>query len=366
MEITERESATEMHHHILLVNDDEAMRKFLREKLILDVTYAVSAESTAQQALEVFKGNSFDIVIAKFSMPDMAGEEFVRQIKRIDQDCIMIALLEDIDTTIVREMARLGVYDFLVKPINIDKLFTLVKKGLEYRALTVFHHKLIQGLREQVSFLHKQNNLLTQRIEDSSRNLTRLYEDLRQTYLRTVKVLAQAIDAKDHYTHSHSENVAKCAVAIAAVMNLPLSEIELLREACELHDLGKIGVDDCVLSKPGALTPEEWEQIKRHPTTAAQILEPLTFLNGAIELIRQHHEHFDGSGYPEGRRGEDILLGARILHLADAYEAMRSARSYRTTPLTKDEAVMEIKHNKGTQFDPRVVEAFLRIAEQLQ
>lgn len=348
-----------------MVNDDEVTLRFLKEKLSQDVSYSVFCENSVSGALAHFKEDSFDIVIAKFLMPEGSGEEFVKSLKSQDRDCVIITILDDIDTTIVKEMARLGVYDFIVKPINVEKLFLLVRKGLELRSLALFHRRIMQGLKEQVSFLQKQNNLLVQRIEDSAKNLTRLYEDLRQTYMRTIKVLAQAIDAKDHYTHSHSENVAKCAVAIAAELNLPLSEIELLRDACELHDLGKIGVNDAVLSKPSALTPEEWEQIKRHPVTGAQILEPLTFLNGAVELIRQHHEHFDGSGYPEGRNGEHILLGARILHLADAYEAMRSQRSYRKIPLTKEEAVMEIKRNKGTQFDPEVVDAFLRIADQL-
>jgi putative nucleotidyltransferase with HDIG domain len=183
--------------------------------------------------------------------------------------------------------------------------------------------------------------------------------------MRTIKALAQAIDARDHYTHSHSENVAKYAAAIASQMGLSAREIESISEACELHDLGKIGIGDDILTKPTSLTPQEWVQVKRHPVIGAQILEPLTFLNEVIDLVRQHHEHYDGSGYPEGRRGEDILLGARIIHLADAYETMRSARSYRPVPFSKEEAIVEIKRNSGGQFDPGAVEAFLRIVDRL-
>ena len=141
--------------------------------------------------------------------------------------------------------------------------------------------------------------------------------------------------------------------------------METVREACELHDLGKIGIGDAVLLKPSSLTPQEWEQVKKHPMTGAQILEPLTFLNDVIELVRQHHEHFDGTGYPEGRKGDDILLGARILHVADAYEAMTSARSYRKVPFTKEAAIAEIVKHRGTQFDPHVVDAFLKIVDRL-
>jgi putative nucleotidyltransferase with HDIG domain len=183
--------------------------------------------------------------------------------------------------------------------------------------------------------------------------------------MRTIKVLAQAIDARDHYTHSHSENVAKIAVLIAEEIGLSVKEVELIREACELHDLGKIGIGDDILSKAASLNAQEWEEVKRHPVTGAHILEPLTFLGSAIDLIRQHHEHYDGTGYPEGRRGEDILLGARIINVADSYEAMRSARSYRKVPLTKEEAVNEIKKNSGRQFDPKVVEVFLKIVDKI-
>jgi putative nucleotidyltransferase with HDIG domain len=273
-------------------------------------------------------------------------------------------LVGEAEPQLLRELYKLGAYDFIGKPINLEKLFFLIKKGVDLRTLMLAHHKLVEGLQEHNSSLQKQNTLLARRIEESTKNLTRLYEDLRQTYMRTIKVLAQAIDARDHYTHSHSENVARYAVAIAEQMHLSANDIALIRDACELHDLGKIGVEDFILGKSTSLTVEEWNQIKRHPQAAAQILEPLTFLNGVIDLVKQHHEHYDGSGYPEGRSGEDILLGARIIHVADAYEAMRSPRSYRKIPLSKEEAILEIKKNSGTQFDPKVVEAFLKVADR--
>jgi len=348
---------------ILLINDNEAMLKYLVEKLTIDGGYPVSFESTTEAGLETFKQGSFDIIIAKFDTPDSVG--LIKELKKVDPDCIIIAFLEEDNPDILEEVYRLGIYGFITKPVNIEKLFFLIEKGIGMHSLMVTHRKLIQGLQEQNISLQKQNTLLAKRIEESTRNLTRLYEDLRSTYMRTIKVLAQAIDARDHYTHSHSENVAKYAVAIAEEMGLSTKDTEMIREACELHDLGKIGIEDNILSKDSALTTDEWKQIKRHPLTGAQILEPLTFLDGVIDLVRQHHEHYDGSGYPDGRRGEEILLGARIIHLADAYESMRSARSYRKTPLSKEEAVLEIKRNAGKQFDPRIVEAFLKAVNKL-
>jgi putative nucleotidyltransferase with HDIG domain len=206
--------------------------------------------------------------------------------------------------------------------------------------------------------------MLARRIEESTRNLTQLYEDLRDTYMRTIKALAQAIDARDHYTHSHSENVNRYANIIASQMNLDTSKIEELTDACQLHDLGKIGIHDYILTKPGELTPEEFEEVKLHALKGAQILEPLTFLEGVIRIVKQHHERYDGKGYPLGLKRDQIDIGARIMAVADAYDAMTSARPYRTQPLTKEEATEEIKKESRKQFDPEVVDVFLEVVDR--
>lgn len=350
---------------ILLINNDEDLSLELREKLFIEAGYAVSIEPTIDEGLSSFRDNGFDVVILNFDMQFLNRREIVRELKKIDPEATVVAIMNEDDPESLRDVSELGIYDFITRPFNDEKLFFIIKKGVELHVLNLAHHKLMQSLQEQNTSLQKQNTLLAKRIEESTKNLTRLYEDLRTTYMRTIKALAQTIDARDHYTHSHSQNVARLAVAIAEEMGLSAKDIELIREACELHDLGKIGIQDDILTKPTELTPDEWELMKQHPLTGAQILEPLTFLHGVIDLIRQHHEHYDGSGYPVGLRQDDILLGARIIHLADAYEAMTSARSYRKMPFSKEEAILEIKRNTGTQFDPRVAEAFLKIVHRL-
>lgn len=350
---------------ILLICDNETIARYLREKLIVSGGYLVSLEYTPKAGIETFKEEGFDIAIVKLTAVDLDNAQLIKELKKIDPDCIIIAFTEDGAEQVSREAVKLGIYDFINKPINLEKLFFIIKKGVQLRILMQANRKLIQGIQEQNVSLQKQNNLLARRIEESTKNLTRLYEDLRSTYMRTIKALAQAIDARDHYTHSHSQNVAKYAVIIAEAMRLSASDIELIRDACELHDLGKIGVDDHILGKSSELTQEEWAEIKKHPLTAAHILEPLTFMNNVVELVTQHHEHYDGSGYPQGLRQEEIAPGARIIHLADAYDAMRSARSYRKKPLLKEQAIEEIKKYNGTQFDPKVVEAFLKITDKL-
>jgi putative nucleotidyltransferase with HDIG domain len=189
-----------------------------------------------------------------------------------------------------------------------------------------------------------------------------LYERLKEVYLHTISALAGALDAKDHYTRSHSENVTKYALAVASELGLPGPQVEVIRQACQLHDLGKIGIHDYILTKPGKLSIEEWEEIKLHSLRGAQILQPIGFLNNVVELVRQHHERYDGTGYPLNLSGEDIHLGARIMAVADAFDAMTSERPYRKA-LTFSQAVAELKSNSGTQFDPGLVKIFLKILE---
>ena len=352
-------------NRILLIMEEGDLADGLTERLMADLGYSVSVASNAEGGLLSLRQDGFDAVITRFGMPDMQGQELIKAIKIADEDCVVIVYAEHFNKEMLDELVSLGVFNYISKPINFEKLLFTIKIGAQLHSRFSANSRIMQGLKEHNTALEKQNTLLARRIEDSTKNLTRLYEDLRSTYMRTIKVLAQTIDARDHYTHSHSQNVARFAVIIATELALSAKEIENIREACELHDLGKIGIMDTILTKPSALTSQEWAQMRRHPEIGAQILEPLTFLGEVTELVREHHEHYDGSGYPDGRKGEDIPLGARIIHLADAYETMRSARSYRKDPLLKEDAIAEIKKNSGTQFDPKLVEVFLRVVDRL-
>jgi len=354
-----------MAYKLLLINDDESESYYLRQRITATGEYAVELQFNAEKALEEVKRNFFDLIIAKYASMDTEGFSLIKALRQINQDNVIVAFLNEETEVAIRYIESQGVYGYFAKPVDFARLFFLIKKGVELHNIIVSHRRYSLILQEQLSTLQKQNALLARRIEESTKNLAHLYSNLQESYLHTVRALAQAIDARDHYTRSHSENVARIAVEIAKEMRLSAKEIDAVREACVLHDLGKIGIQDSILNKPGQLDNKEWEEIKKHPLIAAQILESLTFLKTEIDLVLQHHEHYDGSGYPEGRKGEDILLGARIIHLADAYEAMRSARSYRSLPLSKEEAIEEIKKNSGRQFDPLVVEAFLRIVNSM-
>ena len=350
---------------VLLIAPGEDFSKYIKDEIELKNEFFLDFENSVEGGVSALKREAFDVVIANPDISSAPYADLIKELKKIDPDVVIIALLNSNDAPKTAILTNLGVYDFAYKPINLENLFFLIRKGSQFHRVLISANKHVQSLKEQNDALARQNLLLARRIEESAKSLSRLYEALRSTYLRTIKVLAQTIDARDHYTHSHSENVAKYAVAICEEMGLSAKEIENIREACELHDLGKIGVEDNVLSKPSGLNSQEWEQIKLHPVIGAKILEPLTFLGDVIDLVKQHHEHYNGTGYPQGIKWDNILLGARIIHVADAYEAMRAVRPYRKQPLSKEEAVEEIKKNTGTQFDPEVVKAFLRVVDKL-
>lgn len=191
----------------------------------------------------------------------------------------------------------------------------------------------------------------------------KLLEEQQKSYLNTIIALASAVDARDPYTYRHSNNVTKYSVRMAKEMKLPYRAIENIRQAGLLHDIGKIGISDAILSKNGKLTDEEYLQIKTHPAKGEGIIKSLPFLNEIAKIIRHHHEKFDGKGYPDSIGSEIIEFGARILAVADSFDAMTTDRPYRKA-LTLEEAKNELLKNKNTQFDPRIVECFLQILEK--
>jgi len=191
-------------------------------------------------------------------------------------------------------------------------------------------------------------------------NNARLYQKIQDSYFEIVKALAQAIEAKDPYTHGHSARVMEYSVLIAQKLGLPEEKIESLRYAAILHDIGKIGVRGIVLNNPDGLTSEEYDEVKKHPVIGENIIQPIELLQPIRPLIRHHHEWYNSKGYPDGLSGEGIPLGARILTVADAYDAMISDRPYRKA-LTEETAIQELRQGSGSQFDPKIVEVFLEI-----
>lgn len=262
-----------------------------------------------------------------------------------------LLLVEDTDPRFTGELTRREIGSSICVPIvfgdqvagvlsvNRSKLQADLFGGADLRFVVAFAQQLAIAL---------ENN--------------RLYDNLQRTFLGTISALAAAVDAKDPYTYGHASWVTRYAVAIAKALDLEDTEIETIRIASILHDIGKIGIDGSILRKPDGLTAEELEDIRRHPTIGADILSELEFLNEAVPLVLFHHEQYGGGGYPSGISGSAIPLGARVITVADAYDAMTSDRPYRDA-LTGEQAREELRANSGTQFDPLVVDAFLVVLE---
>ncbi|MBU1087401.1 MAG: HD-GYP domain-containing protein [Candidatus Omnitrophica bacterium] len=185
----------------------------------------------------------------------------------------------------------------------------------------------------------------------------------RRNVMRTINSLVSAIDFKDKLTRNHSDNVKHYALAIAKEMGLSKAQIDTIKEACQVHDLGKIGVHDNILTKPGKLTEQEFKEMKLHALAGAVILKPFHFLDKVVLIVRQHHERYDGTGYPDGIKGDKIDIGARIMAVADSFDAMTGKRPYRD-PISKEEALAELENFSGTQFDPKVVEVFVKLMKK--
>lgn len=231
----------------------------------------------------------------------------------------------------------------------------LLAKGQSIGVICIYFAEPRELKENEMNLLTTAANEAAIAIENS-----RMYENLQDAFVGTIRSLAETIDAKDTYTRGHSERVSLYAEAIARGLGLQGAELQTIRYAGYLHDVGKIGIPDAILSKPGKLTIDEFNIIKKHPVLSEKILTPVNFPFPVQSIVRHHHERYDGKGYPDGLGGEENPLGARILFVADAYEAMTSDRPYRKA-LSTQMALDELERNTGTQFDPRVVEVFARI-----
>lgn len=348
---------------ILVIDAEEAACNIIKTTLSVR-GYQVSVAQTARVGLELQEEHKCRLLFIDLDIRDLDARYLVREMRQRDETLGIIICGYPDHINLIQEATNLGATDFIAKPLKSDEVCFRARHALELTKATTNNTRALKGIEERNISLQKQNLLLAKRIEESARSLSRLYEDLRETYMRTIKALAHALDARDHYTYSHSDNVTRYAEMIAKQMKLDFSYIADLKDACQLHDLGKIGVHDRVLSKPSSLSSEEFSEIKLHAEKGAQILEPLRFLTNVIDIVKHHHERWDGTGYPDGLKGEQIPLGARIMTVADSYDAMVSARPYRKVGLSQEEAVEEIKKHSGTQFDPKVVDAFLKVVAQ--
>lgn len=324
---------------ILIVDDDESIRNLFTETLE-ELGYECETAEDGFECLErIYKGNEYDIVLLDVHMPKLNGIETLKRLKFYSPDISIIIVSASREIENVRLALKEGAYDYIFKPFDIQEVQTVIRRAVE-RANLIKENKDYQ-----------QN--LERKVTEQTQELIELYSD-------TLEALVLALDLREQETGYHSYRVTEYALTLARRMHLVDSDLSVIAKGALLHDIGKIGVPDHILLKPDTLTEEEWEIMKKHPIFGYRLLKKIQFLEGAAQIVLNHHERYDGNGYPQGLLAEDITLGARIFSIVDALDAMTSNRVYRKA-IPFDKAIDNIANASGSQFDPDIVKAFLKV-----
>ena len=330
-----REGASQVR--VLVVDDEEFLRSIVRERLEI-AGYSVEEASNGNEAMAMLESRGpYNVLLTDIRMPAMDGITLLGEWGKRSPGTAGIVMSANAELDTAVHALKIGACDYITKPFNFDVLLITIenalrKKDLE-RQLDDYRTNLEKKVKEQTDIINSM-------------------------YVRSIDAMIKALEAKDFYTRGHSQRVTLYSMAIGEELGMTGRELEDLYRASVLHDLGKIGVREAVLNKPGKLSEGEFAEIVRHPGTAVRILEPIPFFRPLLPAILHHHERFDGKGYPSRLAGNNIPLASRIMAIADTFDAMTSTRAYRKA-LPISDAIAEIRRCSGTQFDPDIVPAFL-------
>jgi response regulator RpfG family c-di-GMP phosphodiesterase len=333
----------------VLIVDDERMIRELLGDVFTAGGYQCRLASNGVEAIEAFQAERPALSVTDIRMPVLDGLGFLKQARTLDPDAAVLVLTGVGDVQTAVDVLNGGAYDFIQKPVDPEHLLLTAGRALEHRQLVIERRQ------------HQE--LLERRVAEATGELAATVRDLEETYRVTLEALGSAIDTRDVGTHAHSRRVRGYSLAIARAHGVPESQMPDIERGVLLHDIGKIGIPDAILLKPGPLTPEEWKVMRSHPEIGRRIVEKIPFLRGAVSIVYNHHERWDGTGYPQGLRGEEIPLGPRIFALADALDAMTFDRPY-SRAISFETARDEINRCAGAHFDPAVVNTFLAIPLQ--
>lgn len=322
-----------------LVVDDEARLRRVLVRLLEQEGFSCLEAASGTEALEILQRESVPLVISDLRMPQMDGVTLLREItsRWPDTAVLMVTAVAEVESAVA--CLQLGALDYVAKPFHLDEVRARVQQALDKRRLIL----------ENRSYQHH----LEERVQAQARRIEELF-------LEGVHALVHALEAKDAYTRGHSMRVANYAVGIASEMGFDSDALDVITLGGELHDIGKIGVSEEVLHKASKLTVEEYRHVMEHTVIGARILGPLLRdAPAALAIVRSHHERIDGKGFPDGLRGDAIPIEARVVTVADAFDAMTSVRPYRPS-LSVSRALQELVAGKGIQFAPDAVHGFLR------
>lgn len=310
-------------------------------KRFISANHPCKAIGDISVAGELIASGQFDVLVTEFEGDD--SFELISTAQFLAPDMALVMTTEAESSRFVVDLFRAGVSDVVLRPFDLDELETALTRAIAKAEISKSRNRYYEGLEGQI-------------VEGNSK-LEQALEGIEKSYGVTLKALIQALETRDAETHGHSERVVTYSLRLAHEIGLDQEQRRDLELGALLHDIGKIGVPDAILRKPGKLDEREWEKMRLHPIQGHRILRNISFLEGASRVVLQHHERWDGKGYPNKLRGNEIDICARVFAIADAFDAMTSDRVY-SRGMTFDEAYEELKKCAGSQFDPEIIEAF--------
>jgi putative nucleotidyltransferase with HDIG domain len=323
---------------LLIVDDEEPIRTALA-RYLTQHGYEVTTAASGTEALAVLGRQKISAMLLDVRMPGTSGIDLVPQALEIEPNLAILMLTAVTDATTAALCMQRGAFEYLIKPIDLVDLGRAVERALRRRATLMETAQVNQWLKEEVAI--------------RAAEVRRERATLERVTIATLEVLVNALEAKDPFSRGHSARVADLSAMIAADLGMSDEEVEVIRTAGRLHDIGKIGIREEVLGKQGPLTPAEYEHVKDHVIIGTQILAPLAHLHAAITCMRSHHERWDGQGYPDGLKGEEIPFGARIIAIAEIFDALTTSRPYQEK-MPANFAVDRLRDLVGTAVDPGV------------
>lgn len=338
---------------ILIVDDEEPIRNLLWT--CLSDYYTCDTALSVEDARSKLSNQTFNLVMTDITMPGTSGIELCQYIHKTCPETVVMVVSGMTDIHYAIEAMRHGAFDYITKPFDLSQVTLSVERALRYQVL-------VEAKRHYETSLEETVRQRTNELRSVNENLNQMLEVLYQNYRATLRALAGALEARDVETAGHSDRVVAYSLRLGRELGLAHAELIALEQGALLHDIGKIGVPDSILLKRGALTQEEWGRMREHINHGLRIISGIDFLRGAASIVAQHHEKYDGSGYPAKLRGEAIHINARIFAVADAFDAITSNRPYRVAA-SYEAARDEIVRHAGRHFDPIVVQAFLNVSE---
>ncbi|MGC9314583.1 MAG: HD domain-containing phosphohydrolase [bacterium] len=337
---------------ILVLDDEERVRKIIGMQLERE-GYSVKMVSGGDLAIEELnKGQEFQLLISDIMMSGTDGMQVLKYaVEHYPlMPVIMLTGVVDVETAI--SVMRSGAFDYLIKPITRKDLIPTVEKALAYGRLLRYNRKLERENRAYQEELEEQVGIRTRELSEALSQLGIIHMD-------TVRILSGAIEEKDPYIRGHSNRCRIMAHHVAEALGYSQRQLDMLDFGSLLHDVGKIAIDSKILNKPGPLSPDETKLVQTHPLIGERIVSKVSYFSEIVPMIRWHHERWDGKGYPDGLKGEEIPIDSRILNVVDSYDAMTSDRAYRMA-LSSNNALEIIREEAGYQFDTEIVELFLK------